>query len=220
MPRSPGSASDVLPSVGKDRVAFVAVPAARRLRGKAQLRWRPLSGKNANAKARVLDTGPRRNGPASIAGGPANVDTDGTRVAAVWRAQDEEFNSFDSVLRVGTFMRKPRQVAFGVNGEVCNYDQVLAPTLTPGNTVTYLETDGAQWLLARTSVAKQAPSFGLSRTGEPGVVVTSAAVDGTRVVVAETTSSGVGRAAGATRIRQLPLGPFAPTAPVPFCDAG
>jgi hypothetical protein len=161
----------------------------------------------------------RRTGPASVSGGPAGVDTDGKRVAVVWRYQDEEFHTFDSVLRVGTFTGKPRQVAFGVNGETCSYDQVLAPTVA-GAHVTYLETDGAQWLLARTPMTKQAPSFGLSRTGEPGVVVTSAAVDGDRLVVAETASSGAGHSAGATRIRQLPLGPFGAQAPVSFCDAG
>lgn len=207
---SKGSESDVLPSVAGDRIAF----AARLPKGKAQLRWRTRT----NAKPRVLDTGLRRSGSVTVSGGPAGVDTDGTRVAAVWRYQDEEFSTFDSVLRVGTFTGKPRQVAFGVNGEACAYDQVLAPTLTPNRTVTYLETDGAQWLLARTPATRQAPSFGLSRTGEPGVVVTSAAVDGARLVVAETASAGVGRAAGATRIRQLPLGPFARRAPVSFCD--
>jgi hypothetical protein len=214
--RSRGSASDVLPSVGGSRIAFVAVPSARRLAGRALLRWRTAA---ARSTARTLDTGVRRTGPPTVSGGPAGVDTDGKRVAAVWRYEDTEFHDFNSVLRVGTFTGKPRQVGYGVNGEACSYDQVLAPTLA-GGTVSYLETNGAEWVLERTSVTRRAPAFGLSRTGEPGVVATSAALDGGRLVVAETASAGVGRAAGTTQIRELPAGAFDRTSPITFCDAG
>ena len=211
---SRGSASDVLPSIGGSRLAFIAVPKAPRLRGRAQLRWRaPRS-----TASRLLDTGVRRTGPPTVSGGPAGVDTDGRRVAAVWRYQDEEFNTFDSVLRVGTFTGRPRQVAFGVNNENCNYDQVLAPTLA-GTNVLYLETNGGEWVLERTPVTRRAQAFGVSRAGDPGVVVTGAAIDGDRLVVAETQSAGVGRAAGPTQVRTLAPGTFGTKSPITFCDA-
>ncbi len=211
--RSSGSSSDVLPSVGGSRIAFVAVPTSRRLRGKAQLRWR--SGTSTTAK--VLYTDVVRRGTPNVSAGPANVDTDGRRVAAVWRSEDPEFHSFDSVLRVQTFTTRARQVAYGTNNDVCNYDQVLAPTLT-GTSVVFLETDGAQWMLARTPASRQAPRYGMTRTGDPGVVVTSAAVDGDRLVTAETTG-GLGRAAGPTQVRQSALGAFsAAKPPLEFCS--
>jgi hypothetical protein len=212
LPRSKGSSSDVLPAVGGSRIAFISVPTARRLKGKAQLRWRTTT----SATAKVLDTGVRRTGTASVSGGPAGVDTDGRRVAVVWRYEDHEFHDFNSVLRVGTFTGRPRQVAFGVNGEACNYHQVLAPTLT-GTTVTYLESSADAWALGRTPVASSAATYGAGLTGTE-TVVTSGAVDGARLVVAETASPrGVGHAAGPTRIRQLPVGTFAKASPVEFC---
>lgn len=214
--RSLGSSSDVLPSVAGDRIAFVAVPTARALAGKAVLAVRTRSSRSA----RRLDVGPRRSGGPGVAGGPASVDFDGTRVAAVWRALDPEFHSFDSLLRVTTLKGRPRQVAYGSNTEECSYDQVLAPTLT-GATVTFLETDGMGWLAERTPLTGDHRSFGPSRpASDDPVVVTSAAVDGARLVVAETTAAaGVGHAAGATVIRQLPLGTFASgNRPISFCS--
>ena len=217
LPLSAGSSSDVLPSVGGSRIAFVAVPKARRLRGKAQLRWRA----GRSTRSRLLDTGVRRTGPPTVSGGPAGVDTDGRRVAAVWRYQDEEFNDFNSVLRVGTFTGRPRQVAYGVNGEACSYDQVLAPTLS-GGSVFFVETNGGSWVLERTPPTRRSLAFGVSSVqGEagdpPAVVLTGAALDGDRLVVAET-QSGVGQAAGATRVRTLAPGTFGSRSPVTFCD--
>ena len=214
LPLSRGSASDVLPSVAGRGVAFIAVPKARRLRGKAQLRWRTGSG----SSSKLLESGARRTGTPNISGGPANVDTDGTRIAVVWRYQDEEFNSFDSVLRVGGFASRFKQVAFGVNGESCSYDQVLAPTLT-GRTVSFLETNGSTWVLERTPTSRRSLTYGVTRLGEPGVIVTSAALDGTRLVVAESAEgSGLGRATATTEVRQIQTGAFSSTSPVEYCD--
>ena len=215
---SRGSSSDVLPSVGGSRIAFVARPKARRLRGQAELRWR----RGSSTTSSRVHSGTVRTGSASVAGGPSNVDTDGTRIASIWRGLDPEFNSYDSVLRVGGFAagRKHKQVAFGTNSENCNYDSVLAPTLA-GTTVTFVETDGASWVHGRTPVNRQSVTFGDSRSGDPAVLVTSAAQDGPRLVVAETVrTSRPGFVNGATTVRQIPVsGQWAPTSPFEFCTA-
>jgi hypothetical protein len=203
LPRSAGSASDVLPSVGGNRIAFAAVPTGKRGRTRAELRWRTLT----SARAHVIESGARRTGPPTVAGGPAGIDTDGTRVAVIWRYENRRFHDFNSVLRVGRFSGQQKQVSFGVNGEACGYDQVLAPTLV-GKSVLYLETEGSGWALERTPVGGTSRAGGLLRPfADDGVAVTSGVVDGNRFVVAETRAE-VGHAAGATEVRELPMKPF------------
>jgi hypothetical protein len=207
---TPGSVSDVLPSVAGSKIAYVAVPSSSRLKNRAQLRTRTAS----KVDATVLQTGNRRSsGGPGFAGGPANVDFDGKRVASVWRELDEEFHSYDSTLYVRGVSRtgKPKFIAGASNGEECNYNSVLAPTLT-GSTVTWVGTDGSDWLLERAPLTGGATRYGVAQSGEPDVIVTSAVVDGARLVVAETVGE-LGKAVGATQVRQIALGAFTAKAP-------
>ena len=218
--RTAGTTSEFLPSIAGAKVAFAALKAGRTHRRVAFLQVRDLR----TGRTVVLDRGPWRGGPVSLAGGPASIDTDGRHVAIVWRAQDTEFNSFDAVLRVAPVSgrRAAHQVSYGVNNDVCAYDSVLAPTVS-GGTVTFAETDGRQWAAERVSVARPSGprgrrSFGAAVFGETSAaVITSAALDGDRLVVAQTASS-VGRRTGPTTVDVYAAGPFVSAAPpIEYC---
>lgn len=212
-----GTTSEVLPSVGGRSVAFVAVAAS----GRAQLRARA----RASTRSVVLDRGTWARGSAGFAGGPASVDTDGVHAAVVWRYLDEEFNDFNAILDVAPVSgrRRAHQLSYGVNGEECSYDTVLAPTVAGGK-VTFLRSDGTAWGAQRGSagIPQGSPppvSFGPSVFGEGvGGVVTSAAQDGDRLVVAQTASQ-PGVARGATTVSVYAAGAFEPgPSPVQFCS--
>jgi len=159
-------------------------------------------------RATRMDSGPRRAGSAGFAEGPTSVDLSKSAVASVWRYRDSEFNSFDTDLRVRTLKgRRPVSVAGAANTEDCDYETVLSPTLS-GSSLLYLDTTGNDWVLGRTPATHRAPRFANESTGDAERVPTSAAVDGSRLVVSETKTTIGGRADGETQVLQMPLGTF------------
>lgn len=216
-----GGESQVLPSLSGSTLAYVRV--ARRPHGRAALMARDLRSK----RTRRLQHGAIRGGSVFVAGGPASVDTDGARVAAIWRYEDREFHDFNATLLV-TPVRggRTKQVAYGVNNDVCNYNSLVGTTVS-GGTVEYLRTNGSQWQTERTSASREVPGRGSSTTtygpfmaGEDvAVTVTSAVVDGNRLVVASTVAEALGTPKGPTQIQELALGAFVKKAPeIGFCD--
>ncbi|MGK2938183.1 MAG: E3 ubiquitin ligase family protein [Solirubrobacteraceae bacterium] len=212
-----GTASEVLPSVGGRTVAFVAVGRS----GRAELRARVRS----LTRSVVLDRGTWARGSAGFAGGPASVDTDGVHAAVVWRYLEDEFHDFNAVLNVTPVSgkRRARQLSYGVNGEECSYDTVLAPTVA-ADKVTFLRSDGTAWQAQRGSAAvpegaRTPVTHGPAVFGDGvGGVVTSAALDGDRLVVAQTGSQ-PGVARGATTVSVYAAGVFLPGgAPIAFCS--
>ncbi|MBJ7330066.1 MAG: E3 ubiquitin ligase family protein [Solirubrobacteraceae bacterium] len=208
--KTAGTTSEVLPSVSGNKVAFVAVKANRT----ASVRVRDTK----TRKTVVVDRGVWRAGTASVAGGPASLDTDGTHVAVVWRYEDREFHDFNAVLNVASASgrTKAHQVSYGVNNDECNYDSVLAPTVTGGR-VTYLETDGEVWMAERVSASSPgAQTYGPAVFGGAPVVVTSAAQDGNRLVVAQTATT-LGHPAGTTTVATFDATAYGiARPPVPF----
>jgi len=199
--RRAANASEVLPSVSGRTIAYVAVRKARKQRGKAFLLVRGTD------RDTVLDSGPRRAASPGFAEGPTSIDTDGVRVTSAWRYADREFNSFESDLRVQRIGGKPKSVAGASNNDICNYETVLAPTLT-GATVTFLDTTGSDWAAVRTPVARQSARYGVTETGsDPSTIPTSAAVDGRRMVIAGTVGD-LTNINGTTLVRELTLGAF------------
>lgn len=212
--KAAGTTSEVLPSVSGAKVAFVAV----RPRGKAELRVRA----RRSARSVVLDRGTWRAGTAGVAGGPAGVDTDGTTAAVIWRYEDREFHDFNAILDVAPVSgrRASRQVAYGVNGEECSYDSVLAPTVSAG-AVTFLESTTGAWGAERAPAGarKGATTYGPAVFGvTPEVLLTSAALDGTRLVVAQTATT-PGHPGGATTVSEYEAGAFGSARPpISFCS--
>lgn len=208
-----GTTSEVLPSIAGAKVAFVAV----RAHGKAELRVRDRT----SSRSVVLDRGTWRTGNAGVAGGPAGVDTDGTTAAVIWRYQDPEFHDFNAILDVAPVSgrRASRQVAYGVNGEECSYDSILAPTVSAG-AVTFLESTTGAWAAerARAGARKGATTYGPAVFGTtPEVLPTSAALDGTRLVVAQTATT-PGHPDGATTVAAYTAGGFGTARPpISFC---
>jgi hypothetical protein len=226
-PRPRGGASQVLPSLGGNALAYVEVLAHPH--GRAALVVRDLK----SGRTRRLQRGGFRNGPPSIAGGPASVDTDGTRVAAIWRAVNRVWHSFDTSLRVTSVAGgKTFEAGGSSNNDVCNYDALVGGTLA-GGTVTFLETNGSEWQSERAPTARRGRStYGPVRAGDAPdkfdargeyltpELVTSAAVDGDRLVVSSTSGGQLGKPAGPTQIQEFALGTFTKRVPrVPeFCS--
>jgi hypothetical protein len=202
--RAASDATEVLPSIAGSRLAYVAVP-KRGGTSRALLVLRDLK----SGKVTRMDSGRRRAASAGFAEGPTSVDASGRTVVAAWRSRDPEFHSFDTDVRVRTLgARKPFSAAGASNSEECSYETILSPTLS-GSSLLYLDTTGNDWVLARTPTTRRAPRFADSATGDDQRVPTSAAVDGSRLVVSDTKTRIGGSARGETRIIEMTVGGFA-----------
>jgi len=201
--------SEVLPSVAGSRLAYIAVP-RKGSTSRAVLMFRDLR----SGKATRMDSGPRKAASAGFAEGPTSVDADGRTVVAVWRYMDREFHSFDTDVRVRALgARKPFSAAGASNSEECSYDTVLSPTLS-GRALLYLETTGNDWVLGRTPQTRRSNRFAAFSPADEERVPTSAAVDGSRLVVSDTKTKIGGGATGETRVLETPVGSFATKSPV------
>ena len=199
--RAGSDASEVLPSIAGSRLAYIAVPPKG---SRAVLMFRDLR----TGKATRMDSGPRKAASAGFAEGPTSVDASGKTVVAVWRYMNRPFHSFDTDARVRTLgTKRPFSAAGASNSEECSYESVLSPTLS-GTSLLYLDTTGNNWMLVRTPRSRRSNRFGVASTAEGERVPTSAAVDGSRLVVSDTKTSIGGGATGETRVLETPVGSF------------
>ena len=216
-----GTTSNVLPSLAGSRLAYVSYPGTvRRVR-----RGRTVVTRRSTGEVRVRDlrTGrdrrlhsgpvPYRARPATPLETPLSVDTDGRRVAVVWAVNTRERCCpgilLTTELRVQSLTGRVVSLAAaadsGGSEELTCIDQVQSPTLTPSG-LTFLRRTAVGWYAARGS--GRTLTYGTTHDpalGRPQLL--SAAVDGSRLVVAQRPVAGSGEPA-AVRIAEYPLGAF------------
>jgi hypothetical protein len=199
-------ASEVLPSLAGRTLAAIAVPRGRPGRHGAALTVRVLGG-----RPRRLWTGRRAAAATGAAEGPTSIDTDGRRVTSAWRHANRRDGSFDSdVLVQGLGAKRPTFANSATNTEDTPYVTALAPTLARGGVVYVLSFGGHGFCSRRFAAAGRAPSYGLQHTSDPATPV-SAALDGDRLVVAETAGT-------QTQVVEYAQSPFTRyAAPGEFC---
>ncbi len=214
-----GDASEVLPSVGGSKVAYIAVHKASKDRKRAFLAIRPIASttaKTLRSDARVVSSDP------GSAQGPTTVDTDGKRVASLWRSMDNQFHEFDTELYAGSVSGGSQVNVDGAsNTDYCNFDTLAGATVS-GSQVLYAEyvsDSNSGFALERrpaTGASKSEFAVSDSRPADGFPLVTSSAVDGNRVVVA-TSAVSAGESVGATTVAEYPLGTFTKKAPKILC---
>jgi hypothetical protein len=203
--RQRGSSSEMLPSVGGHSLVYIRPKA-----GIASLMLRDLRG----GGVRQLESARIKAAGSKLYQGPISVDTNGLRVASVWQRARRRPRSFETEVRSQRLTGgRPRKIARASIGRGCKYETLLSPTLS-GGSVFYLDTKGSVWGLGRTPQTRRRPKFG-AHSRPHGWVPTSAAVDGQRLVVAETRTRLRGRPTRLTRIVVRPIGHFVRRTPVP-----